>query len=187
MSPVRVRPARLAEAPLLAEMANDLNDHVGVPGRPFTPERVRADGFGPRAAFTPLVAELDGAVVGYAFFSAGYNTDVASRSVWLHDLFVAPAARGRGVGSALMAAVAAETVRLGGVSLEWGVHTANAGALEFYRRLGAAGAEVRIMGVAGDRLRGLAASRGPDGTPRTRRRSAARSAGGGLDPRGRSA
>jgi GNAT superfamily N-acetyltransferase len=100
---------------------------------------------------------------------------------------VAPAARGRGVGSALMAAVAAETVRLGGVSLEWGVHTANAGALKFYRRLGAAGAEVRIMGVAGDRLRGLAASRGPDGTPRTRRRSAARSAGGGSDPRGRSA
>ena len=36
---------------------------------------VLADGFGPEAAFTPLVAELDGSVVGYAFFSAGYNTD----------------------------------------------------------------------------------------------------------------
>jgi GNAT superfamily N-acetyltransferase len=159
MSPVHVRPARLAEAGLLAEMANDLNDHVGVHGRPFTAERVRADGFGPEAAFTPLVAELDGAVVGYAFFSPGYSTDLASRSVWLHDLFVAPAARGRGVGSALMAAVAAETVRLGAVSLEWGVHTANAGALEFYRRLGAVGAEVRIMGLDGARLRALAGPR----------------------------
>ena len=120
MSAVRVRPARPAEAATLAEMANDLNDHVGIHGRPFTPERIRADGFGPQAAFTPMVAELDGAVVGYVFFSAGYSTDVASRSVFLHDIFVAPSARRRGVGHALMAAVAAETVRLGGVSLEWG-------------------------------------------------------------------
>ena len=151
-----MRAARLAEAAILAEMANDLNDHVGIHGRPFTPERIRADGFGPQAAFTPLVAELDGSVVGYVFFSPGYNTDVAARSVWLHDLFVAPAARGRAVGYSLMAAVAAETVRLGCVSLEWGVHAANAGALEFYRRLGAVGAEVRIMSVGGERLRALA-------------------------------
>ena len=157
-SAARVRPARQADAAVLATMANDLNDHVGIHGRPFTPEQILADGFGPGAAFTPLVAELDGAVVGYAFFSAGYNTDVAAPSVFLHDLFVAPAMRGRGVGYALMAAVAAETVRLNGVSLEWGVHAANAGALEFYRRLGATGAEVRILGVDGDRLRALAAA-----------------------------
>jgi GNAT superfamily N-acetyltransferase len=156
MSAVRVRPAHSGEAPVLAEMANDLNDHVGVHGRPFTPERVLTDGFGPQAAFTPLVAELDGAVVGYVFFSPGYNTDVAARSMWLHDLFVLPGARGRGVGYALMAAVAAETVRAGGVSLEWGVHAANAGAREFYRRLGAGSSQVRVMGVDGERLRALA-------------------------------
>ncbi len=158
MSVVRVRPARSTEAAILAEMANDLNDHVGIHGRPFTPERIRADGFGPRAAFTAMVAELDGVIVGYVFLSPGYNTDIAARSMWLHDLFVTPAARGRGVGRSLVAAVAAETVRAGCASLEWGVHTANAGALEFYRRLGAGGAEVRIMGVDGERLRVLAAA-----------------------------
>jgi GNAT superfamily N-acetyltransferase len=156
MTAVRVRPARAEEAALLAGMANDLNDHVGVPGRPFTPARIAADGFGADAAFTPLVAELDGAVVGYAFFSMGYNTDVAARSMWLHDIFVTPSARGRGVGHALMAAVAAETIRGGALSLDWGVHAANASALEFYRRLGAGGAEVRIMDVTGERLRALA-------------------------------
>jgi GNAT superfamily N-acetyltransferase len=156
VSAVPVRPARPDEAAILAEMANDLNDHVGIHGRPFTAERVRADGFGPRAAFTPLVAERDGAVVGYVFFSAGYNTDIAARAMWLHDIFVMPSARGKGVGHALMAAVASETVRQGGGSLEWGVHSANAGALEFYKRLGAVGDEARIMGVTGDRLRALA-------------------------------
>jgi GNAT superfamily N-acetyltransferase len=98
-------------------------------GVPPSRRRRAGDGFGPQAAFTPLVAELDGTVVGYVFFAKGYNTDVAGRSMWLHDLFVAPSARGRGVGRALMAVVAAETVRAGCVSLEWGVHPANAGAL----------------------------------------------------------
>lgn len=156
MSAVRVRPARPDESALLAEMANDLNEHVGIFGRPFTAERVRADGFGPGAAFTPMVAELDGAVVGYVFFTLGYNTDIAARAMWLHDIFVIPTARGKGVGHALMATVAAETVRLGGRSLEWGVHTANTGALEFYRRLGATGGEAKVMGVGGERLRALA-------------------------------
>jgi len=156
LSDVRVRPARAADAAILSEMANDLNDHVGVPGRPFTPERVLADGFGAAAAFTPLIAEVDGAVAGYVFISVGYNTDLAGRSMWLHDLFVMPAARGKGVGRTLMTTVAAETLRAGCVSLEWGVHTANTGALEFYRHLGAAGVEVRIMGLDGERLRALA-------------------------------
>src|SRR2546427_3629461 len=150
MTAVRVRGAFPAEAAILAEMANDLNDHVGIHGRLFTPERVLADGFGPAAAFTPLVAELDGAVVGYAFFSAGYNTDVAARSIFLHDLFVTAAARGRGVGSALIAAVAAATGRARCVSVEWGVHTAHAGAVEVYRRPGAGAAEGRVMRGSGE-------------------------------------
>jgi GNAT superfamily N-acetyltransferase len=156
MGGVRVRPARPDEAAILAEMANDLNDHVGIHGRPFTPERVLADGFGPDAAFTPWVAECDGAVVGYVFFVLGYTTDFAARTMWLHDIFVVPGARGRGAGYALMTALAAEAVRVGAMSLEWGVHNANTGALEFYRRLGASGGAVQIMGVDGERLRALA-------------------------------
>jgi GNAT superfamily N-acetyltransferase len=158
VSTVRVRRARPEESALLAEMANDLNEHVGIYGRPFTAERVRADGFGADAAFTPLVAELDGDVAGYVFFTLGYDTDIAARAMWLHDIFVRPSARGRGVGYALMAAVAAETVRLGGRALGWSVHSANAGALEFYRRLGAGGGEARIMGLGGEKLRALASA-----------------------------
>jgi GNAT superfamily N-acetyltransferase len=156
VSDIRVRLARPDEAGLLADMANDLNEHVGIDGRPFTAEIVRADGFGPQPAFTALVAELDGALAGYTFHSVSYNTDVAARSMWLQDLFVRPAARGRGVGHALMAAVAAETVRVGGASLEWNVHLGNVEALKFYRRLGASTFDVCVMSVAGDRLRALA-------------------------------
>jgi GNAT superfamily N-acetyltransferase len=157
VSRVHVRSARPEDAAALAEMANDLNEHVGIRTRPFSAEVIRRDAFGCDPAFTAVVAERDRVVVGYAFFALGYNTDVAGRSMWLHDLFVVPAARGLGVGHALMASVASETVRRGGLSMEWGVHEGNHGAIEFYRRLGAVGGGVRLMGVADDRLRALAA------------------------------
>ncbi|HXH84009.1 MAG TPA: GNAT family N-acetyltransferase [Candidatus Tectomicrobia bacterium] len=158
MSRISVRPARPTEAAVLAEMANDLNQHVGIRTRPFTPERILADALGPDRAVIPLVADIDGVIVGYAFYAIGYNTDVAARSTWLHDLYVAPSARGRGVGRALMAAVAAATLRAGATSLEWGVHAANVAALEFYRRLGAGGGDILLMGLGGERLRALAAT-----------------------------
>jgi len=98
---------------------------------------VLADGFGPEAAFTPLVAELDGSVVGYAFFSAGYNTDVAA---WAMPSWSRSRRR-----------------RCEPAACRWsGACTRPTRALEFYRRLGAVAAEVRIMGVSGERLRALA-------------------------------
>ena len=127
---------------------------------PLHPERVRADGFGPEAAFTPLVAELDGAVAGYVFFVLGYNTDLAAKAMWLHDLFVVPSARGRGVGSALMAAVAGETVRPADHPRVGRAH-GQRGRAEFYRRIGAEAADVRIMSLSGDRLRAVAATLPP--------------------------
>jgi GNAT superfamily N-acetyltransferase len=155
---VRIRPARPGDAAVLAEMANDLNEHVGIHTRPFTTERVRQDVFGPEPVVTPLVAELDGRVVGYAWFAMGYNTDFAGRSMWLHDLFVTPGLRGRGIGRALLAEVAAAAVRGGAVSVEWGVQVHNADALKFYRGLGAVEGDVRLMFLTGDRLRDLAAA-----------------------------
>lgn len=53
MSGVRVRAARPDDAAMLAEMANDLNAHVGIDRRPFTAGIVKRDGFGPDRAFTP--------------------------------------------------------------------------------------------------------------------------------------
>jgi GNAT superfamily N-acetyltransferase len=167
-SAVHVRRAHIDEAPILAEMANDLNEHVGVHGRPFTAEIVRLDAFGPRPAFTAIVAELEGAVVGYAFYGEGYNTDLAARSMWLYDLFVVPAARRRGVGHALMAAVAVESMRAHHASLDWGVHVANAGALEFYRGVGAVEVQIRVMGVSGAPLRALADAARSDAGPGAR-------------------
>jgi ribosomal protein S18 acetylase RimI-like enzyme len=138
-------------------MANALNRHEALAPRAFTAAIVRRDAFGPRRAFRVLVAEASARIVGYASFVVGYNTDIAARELWMHDLFVVPRWRGRGVGRALVAAVAREAVRRRLACLEWGVRDDNRRAIRFYRRLGARVGHARIAALRGRALAALAA------------------------------
>lgn len=137
-------------------MANALNRYVGQAPDLFSAGVILRDGFGPDPAFHTLIAEVDGSVAGYATFTPGYNSDIAARGLWLGDLFVLEALRGRGVGRALLAGVAAEAGRRGARCVEWGVWSANTRAREFYKRIGARDGDVRILGLAGASLAALA-------------------------------
>jgi GNAT superfamily N-acetyltransferase len=83
-----------------------------------------------------LVAELDGRIEGLAIFFEGINSFRARPFLFLEDLVVADAARSRGVGEGLMAAVAREAAARNASRVEWAVLDWNEGALRFYRRLG---------------------------------------------------
>jgi GNAT superfamily N-acetyltransferase len=83
-----------------------------------------------------LVAEMDGSLEGLAIFYEGINSFRARPFLFLEDLVVTEAARRRGVGEALVAAVAREAVSRGASRVEWAVLDWNEGALRFYRRLG---------------------------------------------------
>jgi GNAT superfamily N-acetyltransferase len=84
-----------------------------------------------------LVAELDGAVEGVALFYEGLGTFRARPFLYLEDLVVSEAARSRGVGEALMAALAREALTRNALRIEWAVLDWNARAISFYDRLGA--------------------------------------------------
>ena len=124
--------------------------------RAFTAAIVRRDAFGPRRAFRAFVAELGGRLVGYASFATTYNTDIAARELWMHDLYVIPRARSRGIGASLVAAVAHEAVRRRLPRLGWGVRSTNARAVRFYRRLGARVGQTRTVVLLGRPLVRLA-------------------------------
>jgi ribosomal protein S18 acetylase RimI-like enzyme len=139
-------------------MANALNRHEGLSPHAFTPAIVRRDAFGPKAAFRAFVVEFEGRVVGYASFLPGYNSDLAIPELWMLDLWVIPPARRRGLGRALVRAVARETVRRRLTCLEWGVRGDNTRARRFYRGLGARLGHTRIASLVGRPLRALALS-----------------------------
>jgi ribosomal protein S18 acetylase RimI-like enzyme len=87
-----------------------------------------------------LVAEADGAVV--ATVMAGYE----GHRGWVNYLAVAPEHRRQGLGRALMQRVEESLKERGCPKLNVQVRTANAEALQFYRRLGYAQDEAVALG-----------------------------------------
>jgi GNAT superfamily N-acetyltransferase len=119
--------------------------------------RLHATLFGARPAAEVLLASHGGTVVGFALFFTNYSTFLGKSGIYLEDLFVEPAARGRGVGLALMSALAKIAVDRDYGRFEWAVLDWNAPALEFYRSLGAQPqSEWTVQRVVGEPLAALA-------------------------------
>ncbi len=102
-----------------------------------TLRRIRRDGFGPRRYFDTLICERGGEAIGFALYFFTYSTFMARPTLYLEDLFVLPAERGRGAGRALLAALARVAVRRGCGRMEWTVLDWNTPSIEFYQALGA--------------------------------------------------
>lgn len=93
--------------------------------------------FGEDPVANVLVAEADGAVVGMALWFRTYSTWTGLPGIHLEDLFVDPAARGSGLGKALLTALARIAVDRGYQRVEWVVLDWNTPSIEFYEALGA--------------------------------------------------
>jgi GNAT superfamily N-acetyltransferase len=118
---------------------------------------LRATLFGARPSAEVVLAELGGAPVGFALFFTSYSTFLGKPGLYLEDLFVEPGARGRGVGLALMSALARIAVERDYGRFEWSVLDWNTPAIEFYRALGAQPqSEWTVQRVVGAPLAALA-------------------------------
>lgn len=84
-----------------------------------------------------ILAEEDGQAIGFALFFHNFSTFLGRAGLYLEDLFVRPEARGKGIGKALITAVARLAVERGCGRLEWACLDWNAPSIAFYRALGA--------------------------------------------------
>jgi len=97
-----------------------------------------------------IMAELDGEVVGYALYFYSYSTFLAKAGIYLEDLYVEKAHRGKGIGKTLLSELAKITVESGFGRLEWSVLDWNKPAIDFYESIGA----VPMQGWTMNRLTG---------------------------------
>ncbi len=108
------------------------------------------------------LAEVDGAVVGFALWFYTFSTFRGRHGIYLEDLFVRPETRRAGAGTALLRNLARRCVAEGLGRLEWAVLDWNAPAIAFYR---AQGAHLRddwtLCRVDGAELTALAVKVGP--------------------------
>ena len=174
-----IRRGTRRDVPTILALIRGLADYEKLlPECVATPAKLRRDGFGRRPYFHTLICRRGGRPVGFALYFFTYSTFLARPTLYLEDLFVLPAERGRGAGLALLRALARLAVRRGCGRMEWTVLDWNTPAQRFYRALGAGFRTewmlTRLTGAPLARLAGRATGRRATGTAGGRSRRASR-------------
>ena len=154
-----IRPATAEDAPDILAFIRELAEYERLTHEVRTTlADVKALLFSPSPrAFCDLAETADGAI-GFALWFYSVSTFEGRHGIYLEDLFVRPAARGAGVGKALLANLARRCAAENLARLEWSVLDWNAPAIAFYDSLGAsAKTEWITRRLSGEALAQLAA------------------------------
>lgn len=153
-----IRPASPADVPVILRFVRELAEYEREPDTVEATEETLAEAlFGPHPAAEAVIAEQHGVPVGFALFFHNFSTWKGRRGLYLEDLYVTPAARGSGVGKALLRHLAALALDRGCARFEWSVLDWNTPAINFYRAMGAVGMDAwTVQRVDGDALVRLA-------------------------------
>ena len=159
---LELRWAKEKHVPLILEYIRELAEYEKIADQVVATEDILQETlFGPQPAAEVILAEFLGEPVGFALFFQNFSTLLGRPGLYLEDLFVRPLARGRGVGRAMLAFLAALTVERGMARLDWWVLDWNENAIRFYRDLGAqAMDDWTVYRLTGDALKSLAAEAG---------------------------
>jgi GNAT superfamily N-acetyltransferase len=117
--------------------------------------------FGERRVAEVLIGDYQGQPVAFALFFHNFSTFLDRPGLYLEDLFVDPAMRGRGFGRVILTYLARLAVERGCGRLEWWVLDWNESAIKFYQKLGAAAMdEWTVYRLTGEALVKLAQTTG---------------------------
>ncbi len=112
----------------------------------------------PKRAYA-VIAEADGAPVGFGLYFFNFSTFLGRPGLYIEDVYVRPDHRSRGIGRAIFRHLAQVAVEQGCGRMEWWVLDWNAPAIRFYQALGAEPmTDWTVQRLTGDALRNLARS-----------------------------
>jgi len=138
MEPITITPAIDSDVPTLLALIRELAEFERLAHEVETTEpMLRAALFSDRPAAAAFLARVGEAPAGYAIYYRTFSTFVGRPGIYLEDIYVRPEFRNRGLGRAMLEAVAKVSVEQGGGRLEWNALDWNENALRFYRSLGA--------------------------------------------------
>ncbi|MBG1231183.1 GNAT family N-acetyltransferase [Aestuariivirga litoralis] len=149
--------AQKGDGQIILDMTRVLALHHGWPERvTATAEDFERHLFGDNPIINALIAMVDGQPAGAAIWHRSFSTNRGAEIAYLEDLTVLPDFRKRGVGKALMQAVARAVSERGIPAIWWQAEGWNENALKFYEGLGAEGhGNVVVWSLKGDELQKL--------------------------------
>jgi GNAT superfamily N-acetyltransferase len=156
---VQLRPAELRDVVPIVGLIRELAEFEKLTHLlQVTPEKLRPHLFGEKAVAEAMVAEVNGEVGAFALYFTNFSTFLAQPGLYLEDLYVQPAHRGKGVGEAMLTRLGKLAAERGYGRFEWSVLDWNESAIRFYERMGATLLpDWRICRVTGDALAAFSA------------------------------
>ncbi|MBR0899876.1 GNAT family N-acetyltransferase [Bradyrhizobium tropiciagri] len=153
-----IRRARPDEAGLVFSLVRELADYEKLLHEVHASEADIAEAlFGANPRLFCDIAEWNGEPAGFAVWFVNFSTFAGRHGIYLEDLFVRPALRGKGIGKALLVHLAQHCLANGWSRLQWAVLDWNAPSIAFYKSLGAEMMdEWTICRVSGSALSALA-------------------------------
>lgn len=137
MTDLVIRPAVSDDAALVVKFIADLAEYEKLSHEAkATDEDILRDLFGADPKVFCEIAEWQGKPVGFALWFYTYSTFQGRHGMWLEDLFVDPALRGKGIGKALLVQLARRCVAEGLGRFEWWVLDWNEPSIDFYKSQG---------------------------------------------------
>lgn len=157
---LHVVPARETDAALVLRFIRELAEYERLSHEVVATEAdIKVALFSPAPTAHAVIGYADAEPAGFALYFFSFSTFVGRPGLYLEDLYVRPAFRGRGLGRQLLAHLARVAVDENCGRMEWSVLDWNEQALGFYRRLGARPMdEWTVQRLTGEALRSLAAT-----------------------------
>ncbi len=154
---ISIAAARPDDVPLLLGLIRELAEYERLADQAVaSAEGLSESLFGSPPAAEALIASVDGTAAGFALYFHNFSTFLGRRGLYLEDLYVRPAHRGRRIGKALLGRLAQIAVERRCGRFEWAVLDWNRPARDFYEALGAQAnpqwVNYRITGAALERL-----------------------------------
>ena len=159
---LNLRRARTDEAGVVLALIRELAEYEKLLHEVEATEAMIADAlFGQNPRLFCEIAEWNGEVAGFAVWFINFSTFSGRSGIYLEDLFVRPALRGKGIGKALLSHLAKQCVANNWSRLQWSVLDWNTPSIEFYKSLGAVMMdEWTVCKVTGPALNALAGGAG---------------------------
>lgn len=158
----KIRRARSGDEPVIVRFIRELAAYEKLEHEvTVTADHIRRTLFAENPKVFALIAEVEDEPCGFALYFFNYSTFLGRHGIYLEDLYVTSARRGKGIGKALLARLARIAEENDCGRLEWWVLDWNAPSIAFYKSLGAeAMDEWTVYRLTGPALSRLAADGG---------------------------
>ena len=129
--------AEKKDAPLILQFIKDLAHYEHMDADVIATVPLLEEWLFEKKAAEVLFAVVDGREVGFALFFHNFSTFLGRAGIYLEDLYVQPAYRGKGYGKGLLRQLSEIAVSRGCGRLEWSCLDWNQPSIGFYLSLGA--------------------------------------------------